>query len=245
MDDKWIDRYFCRLSRKVAHDGSPKQLIFPRSEIKEPSIDLQSSLKMFFQEATFVADDWKDVNRKYDDRRSFSTFLWLLENTGLDKYGLTADNDINISFHPNRWSSLEALPDDVVRDHVVFANEYYNGSLSLTQLLQRICSQSGDDFSREQAKLLESFLDHLIKIQQEQRFAAYSFSEHLEQLRKSDAVAFSSDADDDDDGDRYKCPLILPQHSVDSYMWRQKVAEETQGFLFYQSLIYRGVQQDS
>ncbi|KAI3971163.1 hypothetical protein MKW92_025441 [Papaver armeniacum] len=170
---------------------------------------------MFFQEATFVADDWKDVHRKYDDRRSFQRFLRLLEKTGLDKYALNEDNDINISYQPNRWSSLQAWPD------IVAANECYGASLLLMQLMQRIRSESGDDFKREQAKLLESFLDHLIKIQQEQRVVAYSFSEHLEQLRKSGAVAFSSDAVDDD-GDRHKCPLIRSEHAMDSYIWQQK-----------------------
>ncbi|KAI3839438.1 hypothetical protein MKX03_033544 [Papaver bracteatum] len=94
----------------------------------------------------------------------------------------------------------------------------YNGNLSLKELLQRICSQSGDDFSREQARLLESFLYHLIKIQQEQRFVANSFSEHLDQLRKS---VFSSNVVDDD-GDRHTCPLILPKNTVDYHIWRQK-----------------------
>ncbi|KAI3942389.1 hypothetical protein MKW92_037694 [Papaver armeniacum] len=170
---------------------------------------------MFFQEATFVADDWKDVHRKYDDRRSFHRFLRLLEKTGLDKYALNEDNDISISNQPNSWLSPEASPD------VVAADKYYGGSLLLMQLMQRIRSESGDDFKREQAKLLESFLDHLIKIQQEQRFVAYSFSEHLEQLRKSGAVAFSSDAVDDD-GDRHKCPLIRSEHAMDSCIWKQK-----------------------
>ncbi|XP_026441124.1 midasin-like [Papaver somniferum] len=162
---------------------------------------------MFYQEVAFVADDWTDVHRKYDDRRSFHRFLRLLEKTGLDKYALNEDI-ISIINQPNRRLSLEASPDDVA------ANECYGGSLLLIQLMQRIRSESGDDFKREQAGLLESFLDHLIKIQQEQRFVAYSFSEHLEQLRKSDAV--------DDDGDRHKCPFILSEHTLDSYMWQQK-----------------------
>ncbi|KAI3837223.1 hypothetical protein MKW92_010055 [Papaver armeniacum] len=218
MEDTWIDRYFDRLSLKVTHEGSPKQLIYPRSEIKEQPIDLESSLKMFYQEVAFVADDWKDVRRKYDDRRSFHRFLRLLEKTGLDKYALNEDIDISISYQPNRWPSLEASPD------MLAANECYGGSLSLLQLMRRIHSESGsgDDFRREQAKLLESFLGDLIKIQQEQRFVAYSFSEHLELLRKSDTAAFSSDAVDDD-GDRHKCPLILAQHNtMVSCMWEQK-----------------------
>ncbi|KAI3878869.1 hypothetical protein MKX03_005556 [Papaver bracteatum] len=171
---------------------------------------------MFFQEATFVADDWKDVHRKYDDRRSFHRFLRLLEKTGLDKYALNEDNDISISNQPNRWLSTEASPD------VVAADKYYGGSLLLMQLMQRIRSESDDDFKCEQARLLESFLDHLINIQLEQRFSAYSFSEHLEQLRKSGAFAFSSNAVDDD-GDRHKCPLIRSENAMDSYMWQQKL----------------------
>ncbi|KAI3878868.1 hypothetical protein MKX03_005555 [Papaver bracteatum] len=202
MDDKWVDDYFESLSLRIAHDGSSKQLIYPRYEIKEPSIDLESSLKMLFQEAACVADDWTDVNTKYGDRRSFPRFLRLLEMSGLDKYAFNEDNDINNGYQPNRWLSLEALPD------VVPANECYGGILWLMKLLRRIHSVSGDDFRRKQAGLLESFLDHLIKIQQEQRVVAYSFFEHLEQLRKSDPVTFSFNTVDGD-GDRHKCPHIL------------------------------------
>ncbi|KAI3878871.1 hypothetical protein MKX03_005558 [Papaver bracteatum] len=212
----WIDRYFRYLSSRVAYDGSPKQIMYPRSEIKEPSIDLQSSLKMFFQKAACYADDWTDVHTKYDDRRSFHAFLDLLEPSGLEKYAYNEDDDINIWYPQDKhWLSLKVSPD------VVVSNECYGGSLSLMKLLQRIRSESGDHFRREQARLLESFLDHLIKIQQEQRFVSYSFSEHLEQLRKSDAVAFSSNAVDDD-GDGHKCPLICSENAMESYMWQQK-----------------------
>ncbi|KAI3839439.1 hypothetical protein MKX03_033545 [Papaver bracteatum] len=181
----WIDRYFSYLSSRVAYDGSPKQIMYPRSEFKEPSIDLQSSLKMFFQEAACDADDWTDVHTKYNDRRSFSAFLDLLEPSGLEKYasneGRFQHDDINIRYPQERyWSPHKVSPD------VVVANKYYDGSFSLMRLLQRIRSESDNDFSREQAGLLVSFLDHLVKIQQEQRFAAYTFSWHLEQLRKFD-----------------------------------------------------------
>ncbi|KAI3914753.1 hypothetical protein MKW98_001989, partial [Papaver atlanticum] len=76
---------------------------------------------------------------------------------------------------------------------VVVTNKCYDGSMSLIKLLRRIRSESGDHFRREQ---------------QEQRFIAKSFSEHLEQLRKFGEVAFSSNAVNDDDGDRHKCPII-------------------------------------
>ncbi|KAI3878867.1 hypothetical protein MKX03_005554 [Papaver bracteatum] len=130
---------------------------------------------MFFQEATFVAD-FQD-----DDRRSFHRFLRLISN------------------QPNRWLSPEASPD------VVAADKYYGGSLLLMQLMQRIRSESDDDFKREQ---------------KDQRFVAKSFSNHLEQLRKSDAVAFSFNSVDD--GDRHKCPLILSKHTMHYHIWQQK-----------------------
>ncbi|KAI3864233.1 hypothetical protein MKX03_022963 [Papaver bracteatum] len=214
----WIDRYFNYLSSRVAYDGSPKQVMYPRSEIKEPSIDLQSSLKMFFQKAACYADDWTDVHTKYNDRRSFSAFLDLLEPSGLEKYDSNEDDDINIRYLQDKyWLSLKVSPD------VVVANECYGGSLLLMNLLQKIRSESGDHFGREKARFLESFLDHLIKIQQEQWFVSYSFSEHLEQLRKCDVVAFSSNVIDDD-GDGHKCPLICSEHAMESYMWQQKVS---------------------
>ncbi|KAI3971157.1 hypothetical protein MKW92_025435 [Papaver armeniacum] len=207
----WIDRYFNYLSSRVAYDGSPKQIMYPRSEIKEPSLDLQSSLKMFFQKAACYADDWTDIHKKYNDRRSFSAFLDLLEPSGLEKYASNEDHDINIRYPQDGcWLSLKVSPD------VVVANKFYGGSLSLMKLLQRILLESGDHFRREQAKFLESFVDHLIKIQQEQRFVAKSFSEHLERLRKPDAVTV------DDDGDRHMCPRISSEHTVDSYIWQQK-----------------------
>ncbi|KAI3888912.1 hypothetical protein MKW92_025970 [Papaver armeniacum] len=194
---------------RLAHDGSLKKPLYPRSEIKEPSLDLQSSLKMFFQEAACDADDWTDVHRKYDDRRSFPRFLHLLEQSGLDKYASNEDiflhdDDINIRYPQDRyWLSHKGSSD------VVVANKYYDGSLSLIKLLDRISSVSDDDFRREQAGLLESFLDHLIKIQQEQR--------------KSDAVASLSSNAVDDDGDRHNCPLIRSEHA----MWQQKTLKDS------------------
>ncbi|KAI3963218.1 hypothetical protein MKX01_030348 [Papaver californicum] len=164
--DKWIDEYFERLSLRVTYKGSPKQLIYPRSRMKKQHIDLEVSREMLFQEATCVADDWTDVHRKYNDRRSFPTFLWLLQMSGLD------------------WHKYEF----------------------------------------DKARLLGSFLDHLIKIQQEQRVVAYNLFEHLEQLRESDAASFPAFASNavDDDGDRDICPFIRSKHTVDPYMWPEK-----------------------
>ncbi|XP_026391095.1 uncharacterized protein LOC113286714 [Papaver somniferum] len=261
-DDNWIDGYFINLTSRVVNQR--KQIISSRSEIKEPSIDLDSPLKMFLQEAVCDADNWTDVNCMYDDKRSFPAFLMEIAPSGLDKYASNEDNDISIGYQSNTWSFSEASPDDVdeylklmnlpqrirkesdrslklmlmkpsqthamvttddnycaleklkllhygefLLHDVCIADEFFRGSLWLKTLLQRVYSESDDDFRQEQARLLDSFLDHLIRIQEEQRFVASSFSVHLEHLRKSDV-------------DRYTCPLIFPKHPKDTYIWRQK-----------------------
>ncbi|KAI3945962.1 hypothetical protein MKW92_003431 [Papaver armeniacum] len=205
--ETWIDRYFHIVQLRV---GFGKQLEYPRSQIKKQSIDLEVSLKMLFQEASFVVDDWTDVNIKFDDRRSFDRFLMLLKASGLDKYAVIKDNDISRS---HRWRLPRMLLDVAIA-------EYYGKSLILIQFLQRI-SESGDDFRHEQAKLLSSFLKHLIKIQEEQQLVAYSFSKHLEQLRKFGAVSFSSNAVDDYGDKCYsKNPMVflgwVQKHLFDS-----------------------------
>ncbi|MCL7036117.1 hypothetical protein MKW94_022763 [Papaver nudicaule] len=232
--DEWIDEWIKGqeelISFRATLGGSSTKPIFPISKIQKQSVDLQMSLQMFLQEATTFADMWKDVNIKFDDRRSFPTFLWLLQDSGLDwhKYTVSEDNDINVSNQPNRWSFLQAPSHDVVYlcpdSNWDMANKFYSKTLSLMPLLQKIREKSPDKFSREQARKLEPFLGHLIMIQQEQRDVACSFSEHLEQLKKFDvasSLAFPSIAVDDD-GDRGKCPLICSKHAMEYYMWQQK-----------------------
>ncbi|KAI3971165.1 hypothetical protein MKW92_025443 [Papaver armeniacum] len=250
--DEWVDEWIRRyenLSRGGTYAGSTRKPVCPASQIQKQSIDLKVSLQMFLQEATSFADQWTDVNRKYGDRRSFPRFLWNSQMLGMDwhKY-MPEDSEINVRNLPNRWSSLQALSNNVVHlcskltsdPNWVMADKYYYRSLSLMQLLHKIYSQSVVDFSREQG--LTNFLVWYVSVslrrlncwglswatssslQQEQRVIVYSFSEHLEQLRKRDEAAtlafFSNSVDND--GDRIKCPLILSKHTMDSYMWRQK-----------------------
>ncbi|MCL7042253.1 hypothetical protein MKW94_002951 [Papaver nudicaule] len=216
--EDWIERYENRslLDAYSGSEYSTKQPTYPASQIQKQSINLKVSLQMFLHEATSFARDWKDANRKYDDGRSFPTFLWLLQMFGLDwhKYIVSEDDDINVTNQPNRWPSLQApsYPNLSEDSNWFMANKYYVRSMSLMQLLQRIHSDSGNYFSREQAGLLASFLDHLIRIQQEQRDVAYGFSEHLQQLRKSAAAyavtsssnaAAAAAAADNGDRDRF------------------------------------------
>ncbi|MCL7035140.1 hypothetical protein MKW94_025373, partial [Papaver nudicaule] len=126
----------------------------------QQSEQLKLSLEMLLHEAKRCADEWNDVKRKYNDRRSFSTFLRHVQMFGLDwhKYIVSEDNDINVSNQPNRWSSLQASSHDVVHlrpeltsnSDWVMANMYYGRSLSLMRLLQRIQKESPDEFSRKQ-----------------------------------------------------------------------------------------------
>ncbi|KAI3971167.1 hypothetical protein MKW92_025445 [Papaver armeniacum] len=193
--------------------------------LEESSKDLKVSLDMLLQKATDFADFWSDVNTKINDRRSFPTFLNMLQANKLDwHYIAPEDKDLHVSNQPDRryLNASSSYPNLIADSNWVVASKYYNRSLSLMKLLRRIHSESSSDFSREQAGLLAPFLDHLITIQQEQRVVACGFSEHLEQLRKSDAVASLSSNAVDGDGDRHNCPLIRSEHALDSDMWQQK-----------------------
>ncbi|RZC48330.1 hypothetical protein C5167_041283 [Papaver somniferum] len=116
--DEWVDEWIRRyedLSRGGTYAGSTRKPVCPTSQIQKQSIDLKVSLQMFLQEATSFADQWTDVNRKYDDRRSFPRFLRKSQMFGMDwhKY-MPEDSEINVSNQPNRWSSLQALSNNVV-----------------------------------------------------------------------------------------------------------------------------------
>ncbi|MCL7021820.1 hypothetical protein MKW94_003961 [Papaver nudicaule] len=234
--DEWIDEQECLISFQETYGSSSTKRVLAISQIQKQSIDLKVSLQMFLQEATTFTDRWNDVNISYDDRRSFPTFLWMLQDSGMDwnKYIVPEeDNDSNVSNQLKRWSSLQAPPlNDVVHLHPeltselnwVMANKYYGRSLYLTHLLQKIQDVSPDVFSQDQARKLELFLGDLIMIQHEQRVVAYSFSKHLEQLRQFDAassLAYPSVAVDYD-GDKGQCPLICSKHAMEYYMWQQK-----------------------
>ncbi|MCL7047658.1 hypothetical protein MKW94_022678 [Papaver nudicaule] len=222
------------VSRKKHYDNYPKKPIYPTPKIQKKT-NLKASLETLLQVATTCADIWKDVNTKFNDKRCFTRFLQLLQDYGLDwhKYPVSEDNNINVSNQPNRWSSLQAssydmphLSPELTSDsNWVMANKFFSKTLSLMRLLKKIREKSSDQFRRDQAESLESFLGPLIMIQQEQRVVACSFFEHLEQLRKADAafsLASFSKAVDDNDGDRDKCPLILSNHTLDCIMWQQK-----------------------
>ncbi|MCL7028048.1 hypothetical protein MKW94_022609, partial [Papaver nudicaule] len=246
--DEWVDHWIEHmenLGRIDKSDVSTKLPVYLTTQIQKRWIDLKVSLQMLLREATSLANEWKDVNRKYNDRRSFPTFSWLLQMTGLDwhKYIVSEDNDINVSNQPNRWPSLQASSHDLVHlrpeltsnSDWVMANVYYGRSLSLMRLLQRIQKEFPDEFSLKQAELLEDFLGHLNTILKEQRGVACSFSDHLEQLRISAAassLAFSSNAVDAD-GDREPfilskqtlmddCPFVVSDHTMEYCMWQQE-----------------------
>ncbi|KAI3915267.1 hypothetical protein MKX01_035526 [Papaver californicum] len=239
---EWSKGYsssFKNLSLEDTPAGSEnftRRRVNPSSLNWEESMDLKESLEKFHENASGFANDWKYINAKFDDRRSFPTFLWL-QISGLDwhKYIASKENDNELNANQlNSWWSLQGAashdvvhlrPDLASNSIWVMANKYYSRSLLLRKLLRRIFSNSSSKFSREQAGLLASFLDHLIMIQQEQRVVAHGFSEHLEQLKKSDAaslLAFSSNSVvDNGDMDKY-CPFTPVKHPMKKFMWQQK-----------------------
>ncbi|MCL7041050.1 hypothetical protein MKW94_021075 [Papaver nudicaule] len=94
----------------------------------------------------------------------------------------------------------------------------------MVQIVRQVCLNFHKDFSLEQVGRSSSFLDHLIMIQQDQRFVAYDFAEHLKQLRKCTASLHDLHKDhynvvSDGDGE---CFLSLNQKATYNCMWQQK-----------------------
>ncbi|KAI3964519.1 hypothetical protein MKW92_001685 [Papaver armeniacum] len=197
----------------------------------EKSKDLWLSLENICRTATDCADLWKDETKSFGKRRALSDFLKLLENCGLSrrKSVLSEDAELNAN-QPNSWSLqpsydvVHLLPNLASNSNWETANKYYYKSLSMVQLVRQICLNYHKDFSLEQVGRSASFLDHLIMIQQEQRFVAYNFAEHLKQLRKCTASLNDLHKDHHNvvsDG-ASECFLALYQNATYKCMWQQK-----------------------
>ncbi|KAA8540261.1 hypothetical protein F0562_024176 [Nyssa sinensis] len=179
-------------------------------------------------------------------RRALSDLLKLLDSCGLSKRRSTFLED-----QSSRWllqpsydvqhlllkhggpspgddvaasTQSECSPHESLVTEWKTANQYYFKSISSIQLLQQICLNFHKDFTLEQVSRSGSFIDHLLEIQQEQRAAAYGFSENLRYLRKcvlplenlfSSSIAFDSMTG-------RECCLTPYQHVTYKCMWQQK-----------------------
>ncbi|OVA06149.1 von Willebrand factor [Macleaya cordata] len=216
---------------------------------QEQSKNLWLSLENICRTATECADLWKDETKSFGKRRALSDFLKLLENCGLSRH---KSMDELKSSQPSSWflqpsyhvkhlllpqSGQLALNVGITSDaqcqkllnvcsnsNWEIANKYYYKSVSMVQLLRQICLNFHKDFSLEQIVRSSSFLDHLILIQQEQRFVAYGFADQMNRLRKCTASLndIHTNPSNVDDGASRECCLTLNQHATYKCMWQQK-----------------------
>ncbi|MCD7451959.1 hypothetical protein HAX54_014223, partial [Datura stramonium] len=156
-------------------------------------------------------DVWTDASRKMGKRRVFSDFLKLLDSCGLSKHRalfmkeqwsvnilmcwflqpsydvqhllLTqsppASKDSEVS-----CGQLQSSLDESLETKWKTANLYYFKSINSVHVLQQICLSFHKDFTLEQVNKSGSYIDHLTSIQQEQREAAYAFSQRVKCLKK-------------------------------------------------------------
>ncbi|GAA0141094.1 hypothetical protein LIER_02318 [Lithospermum erythrorhizon] len=152
----------------------------------------------------FVTTDccelWTDEKRSLGKRRVFSDLLKLLSSYGLTRHRKSnVENESGVN--QNSWvlqpsydlQHLLMAPDANSSDDMGscgletewrFANQYYFKGIASVHDLQQICSNFHKDFTLEQVQRPVSYLNHLMEIQQEQRVAAYGFSNQLKCLRE-------------------------------------------------------------
>ncbi|XP_026437070.1 midasin-like [Papaver somniferum] len=223
--DEWGEEV--RSAFKSLYPGKTLGFIVDREQAK----NLWLSLENICETATACADLWKDETKNFGKRRALSDFLKLLENCGLSrrKSVLSEDAELNAN-QPNSWSLQPSydvahlLSNLASESNWETANKYYYKSLSMVQLVRQICLNFHKDFSLEQVGRSASFLDHLIMIQQEQRFVAYDFAERLKQLRKCTASLNDLHKDHHNvvSDEVSECSLALYQNATYKCMWQQK-----------------------
>lgn len=177
---------------------------------QEDSKQLWSAIEIISRTAIDCANLWKDDNKSLGKRRALANLLKLLESCGLNKHRSYAEDNLESS-QSKYWllqpsydighllrSESELSIEDVFFSTEDFqslpiktsdlewgvTNGYYFKSIASFNLLKQICLNFHKDFILEQVQRSESFLDHLLAIQQEQRDVSYNFAEKLNRLRK-------------------------------------------------------------
>ncbi|XP_068635226.1 midasin isoform X2 [Aristolochia californica] len=118
------------------------------------------------------------------------------------------------------------------------ANFYYYRSISMVEQTWENRFKSHKDLPREQVDSSASFLEHLVMIQQDQRYLGYGFASQLEKLRKQTICLrdFSSLTG-------VRCSVTSNQHAILKCMWDQKqLLDSLHGMSKDASLLLKTVQ---
>ncbi|KAK1301599.1 hypothetical protein QJS10_CPB12g01737 [Acorus calamus] len=195
------------------------------------------ALETICRSATDCANLCKEQTSSLKKRRAISDLLKLLERCGLSKHGyilsemdlmlkqqsgwfLQPSYDVRHLLLPKSSTSNhdvhhQKLVDNNCHTEWIEANAYYFKNLAMVQRIRQICLNFHKDLSLEQVNRINSFIDHLIRVQQGQRSAAYVFSEKLDKLRRLVSSLKGTGSDPD-------CSITLNQNATGKCMWKQK-----------------------
>ncbi|XP_064960659.1 midasin-like isoform X3 [Musa acuminata AAA Group] len=203
-----------------------------------------SSLERVCQNAAQLAHIWKHGTKNLRKRRALSNLLKILEESGLSRHrsvlneigtksGHLSDLYLQPSYemlhlllqefwhkYPGNMSITsqshsERPEDDKDALKWKFANQFYFRNLASMQQLKEICLGFSKDLSLEQVNRALSFLDHLILMQQEQRFVIYSEYKRLKKLHQQFLLLHSKEVSGD-------FIIARNQHLLLKCMWEQK-----------------------
>ncbi|CAK9179916.1 unnamed protein product [Ilex paraguariensis] len=216
---------------------------------QEESNQVWHTIEKICRTAIDCGELWKDEKKSFGKRRALSVLLKLLDNCGLSKHRSTF---LEFGINQSSWWLLQPSYDvqhllltqgrlsngdgnvaalsqfqnayhESFRSEWKAANEYYFKSMASVHLLRQICLNFHKDFTLEQVNRSGSYLDHLISIQQEQRAAAYDFSEQLNGLRKCifplENLFSNSISSCESSSESF---FIQNQHVSFECMWKQK-----------------------
>ncbi|GFY97181.1 midasin-like protein [Actinidia rufa] len=197
-----ISQCLASQSTCIAYQEASKQVWYTIENICRTAID--------------CTDIWKDENKSLGKRRALADLLKLLDSCGLSKHRSTLWEDPFKSNQSNWWLMQPSYdmkhlllthggvssrdPFESLDKEWETANQYYFRSMASVHLLRQICLNFHKDFTLEQVNRSNSFLDHLIVLQQEQRAAAYAF----------DTVTSK------------ECSFAQNQYATFNCMWQQK-----------------------
>ncbi|XXG76315.1 hypothetical protein AAC387_Pa08g0684 [Persea americana] len=205
-----------------------------------------TSLEDVYRIATDCTFIWKHGTKNPKKRRALADLFEILERCGLSKHEsiffeeefkstqsigwfLQPSYDVQHLLLPLKGSSPENVKSTSLSDHFhkpphevcdpnwEVASQYYFKNLAMMQQLQKIRLNFHKDLTLDQVNRSASFLNHLIKIQQDQRSVAYSFAEQMKRLRRHTSLLREFDQ-----GTGTECYVTLYQIAVHKYMWQQK-----------------------
>ncbi|KAL2899649.1 Midasin [Bienertia sinuspersici] len=162
-----------------------------------------------------------------DDKFKQGQSSWWFFLPSYDAHHLLLKHDLSLQEVDANVSNFRSSNSINVEEKWKCANQYYFKSLASVRHLQKISLNFHKDFNPDQVNRCNSFLEHLVMIQMEQRAAAYDLSGRLQHLRRSlgclKKICFIGHSKEDTG----EVDVSASQQSLLSIMWQQKELFDT------------------